>query len=127
MYDSGKILTGLLLFVLVMTGPVWYNAYTGKGAYVPQPELPEGKCVESTPYMRAWHMNMLNTWRTDVVRNGLRTYVSLEGSPYTKSLTNTCMNCHKSKVRFCDRCHNYAGVAQPICWNCHNPPEETPQ
>ena len=34
-----------------------------------------------------------------------------------------CVKCHSNKERFCDRCHDYAGV-KPTCWNCHIVPGE---
>ena len=33
---------------------------------------------------------------------------------------NTCMNCHGSRTEFCVKCHDYAAVKQPKCWDCHN-------
>jgi hypothetical protein len=37
MYDSGKIITGLVIFGGLVTFPIWYNALTGKTGYVPKP------------------------------------------------------------------------------------------
>ena len=39
MYDSGKIITGLVIFVLLVTIPVWYNR--GRAASVPKLVLPK--------------------------------------------------------------------------------------
>ena len=36
---------------------------------------------------------------------------------------DTCMGCHKSKERFCDRCHEYSDVTPP-CWECHVAPPQ---
>jgi len=33
------------------------------------------------------------------------------------------MDCHNNKTKFCDQCHNYAGVS-PYCWECHIEPKE---
>ena len=46
-----------------------------------------------------------------------------DGKQYTMSLINTCMKCHTSKAKFCDRCHNYMAVT-PDCWDCHIAPKE---
>ena len=29
-----------------------------------------------------------------------------------------CLDCHKNKSNFCDKCHDYMGV-KPYCWECH--------
>jgi hypothetical protein len=73
--------------------------------------------------MRPYHMDLLNQWRDAVVRDGDRIYVSSTGERFEMSLSNTCMDCHVSKVNFCDSCHNYVGVS-PYCWDCHVEPVE---
>ena len=40
MYDSGKIITGLIIFVLFITFPIWYNHLDA--GEVPKPEKPRG-------------------------------------------------------------------------------------
>ncbi len=125
MYDKGKILTGLAIFLAIVTFPLWYNATSGKGSYVPEPELPpaEKLCVESKEYMKASHMDLLNEWRTQVVREGKREYVSTDGRKFDMSLSLTCMKCHSNREKFCTQCHDYTGVT-PYCWDCHVEPEE---
>ena len=122
MYDSLKVITGIIIFLLLMTSPLWYNIVTGKASYVPQPQIDtvETQCVESKTFMRENHMDLLNTWRDEVVRGSSRIYKSTNGKEYEKSLTNTCMSCHKDRTEFCSKCHDYAGVKKPKCWNCHN-------
>jgi hypothetical protein len=126
MYDRGKVFVGLAVLVLVVTLPFWLRAVKGAKAAGP-PELEivtEAKeCVESTEYMRAMHMELLNSWRNDVVRKNDRYHVAPDGTVYEKSLSRTCMDCHHNKSNFCDRCHEYAEVA-PYCWDCHVAPEE---
>jgi hypothetical protein len=73
--------------------------------------------------MRTNHTDLLNTWKEQVVRDGKRTYVSSTGKAHQMSLTNTCMECHANKAKFCDRCHDYMNV-KPFCWDCHNIPTE---
>jgi hypothetical protein len=123
MYNSGKIITGLIIFVVIITFPFWYNV--GGAAHIPKPEKPVGKkqCVADTQYMKTTHMKLLNDWRDEVVRTGDRQSQVVEGVKYEKSLQNGCMNCHTSKVKFCDECHTYAAV-KPYCWDCHVQPKE---
>ena len=126
MYDGGKIITGLVIGVGLLLFPVFYNA--GKAAKAPEPVLTEKakaaqQCVESTPYMQANHMKMLDEWRHSVVRDDQRYYKSSSGKVYYKGLQTTCMDCHSNKSKFCDQCHDYMGV-DPNCWECHIEPKE---
>jgi len=122
MYNSGKIIIGILIFLGLFTFPLWFNK--GRAVEPPKLELPkkEKKCVEATNYMRSSHMELLNTWRDSVVREGNRVYVNAEGKKFDMSLQNTCMKCHTSRAKFCDRCHNYLNEAPP-CWECHIQPD----
>lgn len=125
MYDKGKIIPGLIVFVGLVTFPIWYG-FSNAGGPLPNPEKPTNakECVESTEYMRSSHMVLLNEWRDDIVRSGgTRKGATPDGTEYVKSLQKGCMNCHTSKKRFCDECHNYASV-QPYCWDCHLQPKE---
>ena len=126
-YDKGIVLTGIVVFSILISFPFWYNL--GKAAPAPQPVLTEKakaakECVRSTDYMKSEHMQFLDIWRDTVTRDGKRMYVNSKGKVYRMSLTNTCLNCHSNKTEFCDRCHNYASVS-PYCWQCHidNPKE----
>ncbi|BCO10320.1 cytochrome c [Desulfolithobacter dissulfuricans] len=124
MYDSGKIIPGLIIFVLFITFPIWYNH--GDAGAVPKPELPKDakECVRPADFMRAEHMQLLNEWRDEVLRTGDRSFnVKIGDRQYQKSLMNTCMQCHTSKKKFCDTCHTYASVT-PYCWDCHLAPVE---
>jgi hypothetical protein len=126
MYNKGKIITGLVIFVVFFTSPFLYGLV--KSGPAPEPELTskakEAKvCVEAKEYMVESHMQMLNVWRDEAIRNGKRIYVATDGKEYVVSLQNTCMDCHSNKSKFCDQCHNYAGVS-PYCWDCHIEPKE---
>jgi hypothetical protein len=125
MYDKGKIITGVVIALVLVTFPLSYLAASGDGGYVPQPVLPtdEAECVEPTQWMIDNHMHLLDEWRNTVVRGDDRVYVASDGTEYTISLTGTCLGCHTDKDEFCDACHNFAGV-QPTCWNCHVTGEE---
>jgi len=129
MYDAQKIVPGLLVFLVLMTFPVWFN----KGKAAPPPnlalntpaiqQLKDKRCVESKDYMSADHMQLLDSWRRAVVREGDRFYRASDGKEYAMSLSGTCLGCHSNKEQFCDRCHNYEGV-KPTCWSCHVVPPE---
>jgi hypothetical protein len=122
-YDKGKIILGLAIFLCLASFPVWYVAASGKADYRPAPVIAtsDNQCVESTQYMKEYHMQLLKQWRDDAVRNGKSTYTASDNKTYDINLTGTCLNCHSNKAEFCDSCHNYAGVA-PNCWSCHNVP-----
>ncbi len=122
MYDSGKIITGIIVFLIIMTFPLWYNMAIGDPSVKPDIKLPEAEgkaeCVKSASYMRTFHMDLLNDWRDEVVREGGRFFTTAGGKKYEMSLSNTCIDCHSNKADFCDQCHNYLAV-DPYCWDCH--------
>lgn len=133
MYDSGKIIAGLVIFFALVLFPFYSNI----GKAVAKPELKldtpailewekehgRKECVESKEFMRAGHMQLLNDWRDSVVREGNRIYTNASGRQFNISLQNTCMNCHSNKTKFCDQCHNFMAV-KPYCWDCHIAPKE---
>ena len=126
MYDAGKILAGLAVFVLLFASPIWYGLTIGERGESPEiiivPEAGD-KCIMSREEMIPGHMELLNQWRDSVVREGNRIYKAADGTEYNMSLSNTCLKCHTNKAQFCDRCHNYGGV-DPFCWDCHIDPME---
>ncbi|MCP4757153.1 MAG: cytochrome C [Proteobacteria bacterium] len=137
MYDAGKIIAGLVVFIGIITYPIWGSI--GDSVNPPKPVIKTaGKCVESAEFMKANHMQMLEEWRQSVVRDSERVYVSKTyGTMHDKSLSSTgpslanpgeekksCMGCHPNKEQFCDSCHDYASV-DPYCWSCHIEPKES--
>ncbi|NLI82327.1 MAG: sulfate reduction electron transfer complex DsrMKJOP subunit DsrJ [Deltaproteobacteria bacterium] len=132
-YNGKPIIIGLIIFVGVALFPVFYNG--GKASPPPEikldtpviQQMTEKQCVLPKGEMRTGHMQVLNEWRTEVVRNGHRVYVAADGKQYNMSLQNECMKCHSNKSQFCDACHVYAGLqlgAVPYCWTCHIEPKE---
>ncbi len=128
MYDTGKIVIGIIVFLAIFSIPFVYSQVSGDADEVPdlEPALEsltsQGlQCVEDVDYMRAKHMDLLVNWRDEVVRGADREYVSENsGEIFDKSLTDTCLEqCHTNKSDFCDQCHTYVNV-QPGCWECHN-------
>ena len=128
MYDKGKVVSGLIIFLALAAIPFAYNAVSGSASIAPELKYPVGEtqCVESKKYMRENHMQLLFDWRETVVREGNRTYVASDGKEYNMSLTNECLNCHSKKEEFCDRCHTYLKV-KPYCWDCHIIPPQLPK
>ncbi|MFW5489617.1 MAG: sulfate reduction electron transfer complex DsrMKJOP subunit DsrJ [Desulfovibrio sp.] len=127
MYHGSKIIVGLIVFLGLVTFPLWSNLGT-KTFEQPKLQLPPEsvatQCVEDTEWMRENHMQLLNEWRDWAIRDGKRVYVSQTNhKEYVISLQNTCMKCHVSKEQFCDKCHNAASVS-PYCWDCHIAPKE---
>ncbi|OKY73880.1 MAG: cytochrome C [Desulfobulbaceae bacterium DB1] len=122
MYDRGKIIPGLIIFVGLMLFAIFNNA--GKKVEAPKLEKPVGykECVKPIDYMKQSHMVLLNEWRDEVIREGKREMIEVEGKLYEKSLQNGCMHCHTSKKKFCDVCHTFASV-YPYCWDCHVAPQ----
>jgi hypothetical protein len=131
MHDRGRIVLGLLVFLALVTFPVWYNLVSGKESRPPEIELPqdESRCVADREFMRAEHMQLLMDWRDEVVRNNQRIYTTADNRQFPMSLSGTartkdggsCMSCHANKDKFCDRCHDYLAV-KPYCWECHVEP-----
>lgn len=125
LYDGEKIIIGLIIFVGLVTYPLWHNTVSGKSTYVPKLEIPKDKkeCIEAKEYIRVNHKSILEDWRLSVVRNGLRIYQASNKKRYQMSLNRTCMECHSDKTKFCDQCHNYIGVTNK-CWDCHIYPKQ---
>ena len=125
MRDKGMVIAGLVIFVGLVTFPIWYTLAAAGDRAMPELERPAdaSQCVEDTEFMTANHMELLNQWRDAVVRAGEKDYTSKAfGTHYEMSLTKTCLGCHGSRQAFCDRCHTYADV-HPRCWECHVDPE----
>ena len=88
MYNSGKIIAGLIVFILFVTFPFLFNM--GKASAKPKPsidtpvinQMQVKQCVESKDFMRTEHMQLLNSWRDSVVRNGDRIYVNKAGQEH---------------------------------------------
>jgi hypothetical protein len=129
MYDVWKIITGLIIFVVLFTSPIWLNLFSTSSKIKPELVYPKDakQCVEDKDYMNHYHMDILNEWRDKVVRNNKR-YLVKNGVPITyngerleMSLSLACMKCHENKQQFCDQCHNYLDV-KPYCWDCHVEP-----
>ena len=100
MYDAGKVIAGLIIFLIIVTFPVWYNVASQSGE-APELVYPENEkfCVAAKEYMKTDHMDLINQWRDEVVREGNRMYKDFKGRTHEKSLTKTCLDCHSKKIR----------------------------
>jgi hypothetical protein len=109
----------MVAIALVLLAPLAYSAVASLFAReverhdlfleMPHPQYEE--CVRDTSYMRYHHWELLREIREEVVRYGKRGEVGLF----------MCKDCHKSRERFCARCHNAASVF-PDCYGCHSYP-----
>ena len=128
--SNNMIKAGLVVFVLMVLSPFWFNLITETQA-MPEVVLSEKakaakKCVLDKYEMRANHMSLLDEWRDSVVRDADRLYKGTNGKTFNMSLStgeNSCLGCHEDKAKFCDSCHTYASV-RPYCWECHTNPKE---
>ena len=79
MYNGGKLLLGLIIFVALVTSPFWLSGEQATAKPDPKVDTPEilklpeseRKCVEAKEFMKREHMQMLNEWRDWVVRDGI--------------------------------------------------------
>ena len=79
-----------------------------------QPDEKNAACIggRDRTYMRFHHMDLLKEIRDQVVREGARAEIGLDD----------CWQCHTSRERFCNRCHNAVNL-QPDCFRCHYDPK----
>lgn len=125
MYKGKHVILFIGLFVLLVAAPLIVNF--GNASAAPEPNvdtsaidaLDKKECVESTEYMRSSHMQLLDSWRNDVVRDGATEYTGANGQVYEISLDDTCLGCHTNREEFCDKCHEYSSV-ELYCWDCHD-------
>ena len=157
MYDGGKIIPGLIIGVCLFLTPFIFNA--GKAAKAPEPELtPKAKeakqCVAPKEYMTAWHMQLLDNWRHEVVRDGKRDFNTNEDLWWDYSLDSRLIenwrrfvtdsevqepgkpgkSYYKSLQVTCMDCHSNKSKfcdqcheyvgVTPYCWDCHVEPKE---
>jgi hypothetical protein len=117
MYSSNFVITAALVVLALFTSPFWLSK---SGYKRPDVQLPadEKECVEPAAFMRAEHMQMLNEWRDQALRNENRVYVASNGKKWEISLQNTCLKCHANTEQFCDACH-ISNSVYPYCWTCH--------
>ncbi|MCB7038770.1 sulfate reduction electron transfer complex DsrMKJOP subunit DsrJ [Eggerthella sinensis] len=125
MYKGKHIILFVGLFILLVAAPLIVNFGNASAAPEPNVDTPainaldKKECVESAEYMRSSHMQLLDSWRNDVVRDGATEYTGANGQVYEISLDDTCLACHTNREEFCDSCHEYSSV-ELYCWDCHD-------
>lgn len=125
MYKPARIGAFVVVCLAILLAPLLINH-----AQAPQPmtsalatpqieALDQHRCIESTEYMRADHMKLLDDWRNEVLRGTATMYQSSTGQIYDMSLEETCFSCHSNRAEFCLSCHDVVAVSTD-CWNCHD-------
>ena len=112
---NASIMTVTIL-VLIVIIPVGYSVVSHVSAqsnqipqqFLEKPDPIYKNCVKETEYMRYHHWELLREIREEVVRYGKRGEIGLD----------RCKDCHKSKERFCNQCHNATSLT-PDCFGCH--------
>ncbi|TET37593.1 MAG: hypothetical protein E3J72_05490 [Planctomycetota bacterium] len=103
----------MIALAVILLIPLGYGVISSAASNDTQPflEKPDekyDKCVRDTEYMRLNHMDLLKSIRDEVIHEGKKAEVKLKD----------CRECHMSRERFCDKCHNVVNL-QPNCFGCH--------
>lgn len=106
----------MVIIALVILAPLAYSVASSLFAqeaevpavFLEKPDPRHKDCVRETTYMRYHHWELLRQIREEVVRYGQRGDVGL----------HKCKECHTSRERFCNQCHNEVS-AYPDCYGCH--------
>ena len=116
---SKLYIIAVALPILIILSPLGYSISSfvfAEETENPQPflERPDAKyedCVKETDYMRFHHWELLRGIREEIVRYGKTGDITI----------NKCRECHTSRERFCDKCHNEISM-KPDCFECHHYP-----
>jgi hypothetical protein len=134
MQDFGKIIIGIIVFLVLLSIPVIVTQASGNADYDPESKLAESlesieanSCINSNSaeYMRVHHSDLLYDYRTWAVRDdasgdtGDVYWTDEDGNKQLFSLNGTCLGCHTDRDAFCNVCHDYTAI-QPNCWDCHD-------
>lgn len=95
-----------LAFSVVEKAP--RNQADSSDDFLEKPDPKYEDCIREAKYMRFHHWELLRGVREEVVRYGKRSDVGLL----------KCSECHTSRERFCDKCHEAASLT-PDCFGCH--------
>ncbi len=115
--SKAKNIIAVTILILIVVVPIGFSIASHVSAQMAQDvrpflEMPDPKhgkdCVEDTEYMRYHHWELLRAIREDIVRYGKRNGTNL----------NKCQECHTSRDRFCNQCHNAVSLT-PDCFGCH--------
>jgi hypothetical protein len=117
MLSKNKSAVAVVALVLIVLSPIAYYGirdafFPSANPFLEKPDPKYKECVRDTLYMRFHHMDLLKEIRVQVVREGIRSDLSLE----------QCRECHTNRGRFCNQCHNDVNLNLD-CFGCHNYPE----
>jgi hypothetical protein len=112
---NGQARLTVVLIVLLLV-PLAYSVvsrFVPRGTasdevFLERPPAKYKRCVKETDYMRYHHWELLRGTREQVVRYGIRGEIALDN----------CRQCHQSRERFCNQCHNAVSLT-PDCFQCH--------
>jgi len=115
--NTGRLVAIAIVVILVPFGyslvrPVSTSGEPDAQLFLERPDEQYEECVRETTYMRYRHMELLKQTREEVIRYGIRGEITLSG----------CRDCHTSRERFCDKCHDAASLSVD-CFGCHYYPE----
>jgi [DsrC]-trisulfide reductase subunit J len=102
----------LIPFVYSIVKSIFMPGIPESGLFLERPDEKYENCIRETEYMRYHHWELLREVREEVVRYGKRGDISLD----------RCRECHTSKERFCNKCHDAVSLV-PDCFGCHYYPE----
>jgi hypothetical protein len=112
---TGQVRVAVVLVLLVLlplgfsvADRVFFGNQASVEAFLEPPETTETQCIRDTAYMRYRHWELLRGVREEVVRYGIRGDITID----------SCRSCHKSRERFCNRCHDATSLT-PDCFECH--------
>lgn len=114
-----------VVFCVIVLSPFMVNIGNAQTAPVIKIDTPTidakgaTQCILPTEDIKSTHMQMLETWRNAVVRDGQVSCTNKDGQVMDMSLDDTCLACHSNRQEFCDACHEYVNV-EPYCWECHD-------
>ena len=121
--DINKILSSravVVVIVLIILFPFGYSVVCSvfsqgiqhSQLFLEKPDEKYEACVRETTHMRFNHMDLLKEIRDSVVREGKRGEIGLDN----------CWQCHTSRERFCNQCHNAVNLNLD-CFRCHYDPD----
>ncbi|MDP8238849.1 MAG: hypothetical protein P9X24_07150 [Candidatus Hatepunaea meridiana] len=130
MYNGGKIIIGLIIFLIAMTSPIWYNATFGDTSGMPDIEIitkdipGKDKCVLPREEMRSSHMDILDDWRDIVIRDGKRVHTTPDGRKFNRSLSYVRPEPEANDSSVADtsltKTHKKPEITRNSCMDCHS-------
>lgn len=108
LYIAIPIVVILLPLGYSLVSPLFAREPDTADLFLERPDPQHESCVRETTYMRYHHWELLRQIREEVVRYGIRRDVGL----------HMCKDCHTSRERFCNQCHNAVSM-HPDCYGCH--------